>query len=108
MAALARVLTLVDFLSAMDAELDWLSDDDDRPIVQTAIAAGIPGTLVTDNRRDFPLGEVRNGVLIVGSAPFLEALYQSHPETPATIATYLLIAAWKAKAIGLAPAHALD
>ncbi|MGH2461928.1 MAG: hypothetical protein ACRDIY_23985 [Chloroflexota bacterium] len=55
----------------------------------TAIAAGVPGTLVTDNRRDFPLGEARSGVLILGSAPFLERLYQTYPEAPAAIATYL-------------------
>ncbi|MBI4495297.1 MAG: hypothetical protein HY690_21185 [Chloroflexi bacterium] len=88
-ATLARVLTLVDYLSAAGADLVWLSDDDDRPIVQTAIAAGVPGTLVTDNRRDFPLGEVRNGILILSSAPFLEALYRAYPEAPAAIAAYL-------------------
>lgn len=65
---LSRLLTLVDYLSATDAELGWLRDEDDRPIVQTAIAAGTPGTLVTDNRRDFPLGEIRNGIMIIDSA----------------------------------------
>jgi len=88
-ALLARILTLVDYLSAANADLDWLRDEDDRPIVQTAIAAGVPGTLVTDNRRDFPLGEVRNGILILSSAAFLDALYRANPDAPAAIAAYL-------------------
>jgi hypothetical protein len=88
-ATLARVLTLVDYLPAAGAGLGWLTDEDDRPIMQTAIAAGVPGTLVTDNSRDFPLGEVRNGILLLGSAPFLEALYRGYPEAPAMIAAYL-------------------
>jgi hypothetical protein len=88
-ATLARVLTLVDYQFAAGADLGWLTDEDDRPIMQTAIAAGVPSTLVTDNQRDFPLGEVRNGVLILGSAPFLEALYRTYPEAPAAIAAYL-------------------
>lgn len=86
---LSRLLTLVDYLSAGDADLGWLKDPDDRPIMQTAIAAGVPSTLVTDNRRDFPLGEVRNGVSILGSVQFLEALYRTYPEAPTAIATYL-------------------
>ena len=44
---------------------------------------------MTDNSRDFPLGEVRNGILLLGSAPFLEALYRGYPEAPAMIAAYL-------------------
>lgn len=88
-ATIARVLTLVDYLSAAGADLGWLTDEDDRPIMQTAIAAGVPGTLVTDNQRDFPLGEVRNGVLILGSASFLETLYQTYTDAPAAIAAYL-------------------
>jgi hypothetical protein len=86
---LARVLTLVDYLSVADTDLSWLSDEDDRPIVQTAIAAGIPGTLVTDNRRDFPLGEIRNGVLMLGTAQFLEALYRTYSDARSAIAAYL-------------------
>lgn len=88
-ATLSRILTLVDYFAARDADLDWLRDEDDLPIMRTAIAAGVPGTLVTDNRRDFPLGEVRDGVLILGSASFLDALYQTHPDAPAAIAAYL-------------------
>jgi len=88
-AALARVLTLVDYNSAADADLDRLRDGDDRPIMWTAIAVGVPGTLVTDNRRDFPPGEVRDGILILGSVVFLDALYRAFPDAPAAIDTYL-------------------
>ncbi|HEX5415358.1 MAG TPA: hypothetical protein VFZ25_06815 [Chloroflexota bacterium] len=88
-AALSRILTLVDYLSAGEAGLDWLPDEADYPIMRTAIAAGVPGILVTDNRRDFPLGEVRNGVLILGADRFLDELYQRYLEAPAAIATYL-------------------
>lgn len=88
-AILARLLTLVDYLSAAGVDLGWLTDEDDRPIMQTALAAGIPGTLVTDNWRDFPLGEVRHGVLLLGSVPFLEALYRTYPEAPTAITAYL-------------------
>lgn len=86
---LSRLLTLVDYFSATDADLGWLRDEDDRPIVQTAIAAGAPGTLVTDNRRDFPLGEIRNGILIIDSGRYLESMYQTYPDAPAAIAAYL-------------------
>jgi len=54
-----------------------------------AIAVGVPGTLVTDNRRDFPPGEVRDGILILGSVVFLDALYRAFPDAPAAIDTYL-------------------
>lgn len=88
-AILSRVLTLVDYLSASDVDLDWLDDEDDRPIIQTAIAAGVPGTLVTDNRRDFPLDTVRNGIFLIDTTSFLESLYRTHPEAPAAIDAYL-------------------
>ena len=45
--------------------------------------------LVTDNSRDFPLGERRNGVLPVGSAPFLESVYQQFPDARGPIAAYV-------------------
>jgi hypothetical protein len=88
-AVLSKVFSLVDYLAASDADTSWLGDEDDRPIVQTAIAAGIPCTLVTDNWRDFPWGEVRNGVLILGGDRFLDALYQAFPDAPTAVAAYL-------------------
>lgn len=86
---LSRILTLVDYLVASDVDLSWLHDEDDRPIMQTAIAAGLPGVLVTDNRRDFPLGETRNGILILNGTTFLAALYRAYPEAQEAIAQYL-------------------
>jgi hypothetical protein len=88
-ATLSRILTLVDYLSAGDVDLHWLGDEADHPIMRTAIAAGVPGILVTDNRRDFPLGEIRNDIRIVGTAQFLEELYRFYPQAPSAIAVYL-------------------
>ena len=88
-AVISQVFVLVDYLAAADADLDWLRDRDDRPIIQTAIAAGVPGTLVTDNRRDFPIGSVRDGILILDSTQSLEALYRTYPDASAAIAAYL-------------------
>lgn len=88
-AELSRILTLVDYLAAPEADVSWLSDQDDFPIIQTALAAGVPGTLVTENSRDFPLGQVRNGITILGSSDFLDALYQTCPEAEAAVTDYL-------------------
>lgn len=85
----SQVLNLVDYLAGSDVDLSWLPDPDDHPIMQTAIAAGVPGVLVTDNKRDFPLGEERNGVLKLGSTKFLEALYRTQPEAEDAVADYL-------------------
>lgn len=85
----SRVLTLVDYSAAPDVDLIWLADKDDRPIMQTALAAGAPCTLVTDNSRDFPLGQERNGVLFLGSEGFLKCLCETYPEADAAISIYL-------------------
>lgn len=85
----SRVLTLVDYNAAPAADLGWLADKDDRPIMQTALATGTPCTLVTDNKGDFPLGEERNGILFLSGEAFLESLYQTYPEADAAIANYL-------------------
>ncbi|HZK67538.1 MAG TPA: hypothetical protein VFD42_08365 [Chloroflexota bacterium] len=79
----------MDYLAAPDADVSWLSDQDDFTIIQTALAAGVPGTLVTENSRDFPLGQVRNGITILGSSDFLDALYQTCPEAEAAVTDYL-------------------
>lgn len=86
---LSRILTLVDYNAIAQVDVDWLRDMDDRPIVQTAVAAGLPCTLVTDNRRDFLLGERRGGILMIGSSDFLAALYRAHPDASASITAYL-------------------
>ena len=88
-AELSRILTLVDYRAAPEADVSWLSDQDDFPIIQTALAAGVPGTLVTDNSRDFPLGQTRNGITILSGSDFLAALYQSYPEAEAAVTDYL-------------------
>lgn len=84
----SRVLTTVNYQEAEGADLSWLRDEDDHPIMQTAIAAGAPGVLVTDNEQDFPVGEVRNGILIVTGRMFLDWLYRSYPEAETVISSY--------------------
>lgn len=64
------------------------SNWNDHPIMQTAIVAGVPGVLVTDNRRNFPTGDARNGILIVSGRMFLDYLYQTYPEAEAVITRY--------------------
>ncbi|MHB0869525.1 MAG: hypothetical protein ACYC66_03710 [Chloroflexota bacterium] len=84
----SRVLTVVNYTAGLDADLSWLRDPDDRPILATAVAAGIPGILVTDDR-GFPLGESRGGVLFLSAADFLSALYTAYPDAVADVAEYL-------------------
>jgi len=85
----SRVLTLVDYNAAPEEDLSWLADGDDRPIMQTALAVGTPCSLVTDNTRDFPPGEERNGVLFLSSEAFLKFLFEMYPEANDAIANYL-------------------
>ena len=75
---LSQSLRSVDYEEAPSADLSWLRDPDDRPVMQTALAAGAD-VLVTENSNDFPLGERRNGVLILGSEAFLSAFYAAVP-----------------------------
>lgn len=77
---LSTVLTSVDYRKAPPADLSWLTDPDDVPVVQTALAAGAE-MLVTANKRDFPWGERRNGILFLGTEAFLDWLYESSPGT---------------------------
>ncbi len=84
----SRVLISVDYHTAPEADLSWLPDPDDLPVMQTALAARAD-TLVTENRHDFPLGEKRNGVLLLSSTDFLAALYQKYPHAEAATAAYL-------------------
>ena len=85
---LSRVLTNVDYHASPEVDLTWLTDEDDHPIMQTALAAGADA-LVTDNTRDFPSGEERNGVLCLSSEDFLAALYTSSPQARAEVKDYL-------------------
>jgi len=73
-ANLSRVLTSVDYMNAPAADLSWLKDRDDWPVMQTALAAQAD-TLVTDNTLDFPSGEVRDGVSFLTGPDFLRMLY---------------------------------
>jgi len=84
----SRVLASVNYQAAEGTDLAWLEDEDDHPIMQTAIAAGVPGVLVTDNTRDFPVGDVRNGILIASGKVFLDYLYQTYPEAETVITRY--------------------
>lgn len=74
----------VDYENIGTDELGWLRDRDDWPIMQTALAAHAD-ILVTDDATDFPLGEIRNGILILGSPVFLQRLYDQVPEAEANI-----------------------
>jgi hypothetical protein len=47
--------------------------------MHTALAAWAE-ILVTYNSRDFPLGEHRNGVLLLSSATFLASVYRQFPD----------------------------
>jgi hypothetical protein len=85
---LSSVLQVADYAAAPAADLSWLRDADDWPIMQTALAARA-GVLVTDNSTDFPPGKERHGVLLLGSDEFLQSLYAQFPDASATIRTYL-------------------
>jgi hypothetical protein len=78
----------VDRTTVSEAGLAWLRDLDDRPVMQAALAAGA-GILVTDYSRDFPFGERRNGVQLLGPAPFLDSVYRQSPDARTTIAAYV-------------------
>ncbi|MBI4493446.1 MAG: hypothetical protein HY690_11715 [Chloroflexi bacterium] len=85
---LSHVLRSVDYGAAPAADLSWLTDRDDWPVMQTALAAGA-GVLVTDNSTDFPIGEERNGVFFLDSRAFLAALYRRFPDADAAVREYL-------------------
>ena len=87
-ADMSRVFRLVDYTKAPPADLGWLTDTADWPVMQTALAARA-AVLVTDNTRDFPIGEVRNGVEIVDAQQFIAALYARFPGAEADIRLYL-------------------
>jgi hypothetical protein len=85
---LSSVLINIDYHTAPAADLSWLDDPDDHPIMQTALAAGAD-VLVTDNTADFPPGERRNGMLLLDSRIFLKTLYEAIPEAEQSIREYL-------------------
>ncbi len=87
-ANLSEALRSVDYRQVPLEDLDWLEDPDDWPVMQTARAARAD-TLVTDNSTDFPPGERRNGILILGSSKFLAAVYTRFPDSEAVIREYL-------------------
>ncbi len=85
---LSRVLVSVDYHAAPTLDLSWLADEDDHPVMQTALAANAE-PLITDNVVDFPSTEERNGVLFLDGATFLAALYAERPEARAEVRQYL-------------------
>jgi len=85
---LSGVLTSVDYSEAPPVDLGWLRDADDLPVMQTAIVAHAD-TLVTDNSRDFPLGEERHGVTFMGAEAFLAAIYEKFPDARTRLAQFL-------------------
>jgi hypothetical protein len=85
---LSRLFELVDYTAAPSADLSWLTDHDDWPVMQTALAAGA-GVLVTNNSSDFPLGQRHNGILLLGSRAFLDRLYARFPDAEETIQQYM-------------------
>ena len=76
---LSHVLRSVDHTRAPQADLSWLHDPDDWPIMQTALAAQADA-VVTENSTDFPLGQARNGILLLSASAFLAKLYQQFPD----------------------------
>jgi hypothetical protein len=70
-------LRVVNHASAPSTGLAWLQDVDDWPIMQTALAARAH-VLVTENTRDFPRGEARNGILLLGAQEFLQRLFSRY------------------------------
>lgn len=82
------VLQSVDYSASPRVDLSWLRDPDDWPVMQTALAAKAD-ILVTDNASDFPLGELRHGILFLGSSAFLQRLYEKHPDAESSIRAYL-------------------
>ncbi len=87
-AEMSHIFRLVDYTIAPPTDLAWLGDADDRPIVQTALAARA-AILVTANARDFPIGEARNGVQIVNQEQFIATLYDQFPTAEVNIQRYL-------------------
>lgn len=85
---LSRVFVSVDYADAPPHDLSWLRDQDDWPVIQTALSARAT-TLVTDNATDFPLGEQRNGIRIMGSIAFLAALRGRFPDMETSVREYL-------------------
>ena len=80
----APILRSVDYADAPTHLLGWLQDRDDWPVMQTALAANAE-VLVTDNSVDFPLGEVRNGVLLLGSTTLLREVFKRYPDAEANL-----------------------
>ncbi len=87
---LTQMLEAVDYGRAPEADLSWLGDENDWPIMQTALAAEAD-VLVTADCDHFPIGQVRNDVLILGPREFLDLLYEQDPEAQADIADWLLL-----------------
>jgi len=84
----APILRSVDYADVATDNFDWLRDSDDWPIMQTALAANAD-VLVTENSADFPLGEVRNGIRILGSTVFLRELFDRHPDAESDVRAFL-------------------
>lgn len=82
------VLRSVDYSASPRADLSWLADRDDWPVMQTALAARAD-VLITENSSDFPLGEKRHGVLLLRSSAFLTGLYSRFPEAEPAVRRYL-------------------
>ncbi len=85
---LLEIFVSVDYRGAPEIDLSWLRDRDDVAVMRTALAAEAQ-VLVTENSKDFPLGETRCGVLFLSASQFLEYLYQSYPDAAAEVAEYL-------------------
>ncbi len=87
-ADMSQIFQFVDYTKAPHTNLTWLADPNDWPVMHTALAARATA-LVTDNSRDFPVGETRNGVLIIAAQHFIAALYARFPDAEVEIQRYL-------------------
>jgi predicted nucleic acid-binding protein len=85
---LSQALISVDYSQSPKVDLAWLRDADDWPVMQTAQAAHAD-TLVTENWRDFPPGEERDGVTFIRTEPFLAAIYDKFPDARSRVEEFL-------------------
>jgi predicted nucleic acid-binding protein len=85
---LSATLLAVNHRDAPAADLTWLRDQDDWPVMQTALAARAD-VIVTENTNDFPVGERHHDVLFLTPQAFLTRLYAIYSTAAADVSRYL-------------------
>jgi len=77
----------VDYTRMPELYLDWLADQDDRPVVQTAYAARRHALVSDDN--DLPIGQRARQLVIVRSQVFLSHVTAQYPQMWSDARQYL-------------------